>query len=105
MGGRHGSFGFGGEQRSYSFPRFAGGYLPVAVTATQGPNIPCEMVFLQADPDNTGQVWIGGSDVTGINGVQLEAGDMTGWIPIQNLNLVYTIGSDATQAVRYLIVY
>lgn len=103
--GKQGSFGFGGEQRSYSFPRFAGGYIAVGASRLRGPHIPCEMVFLQADPDNTGQVWIGGSDVSGLNGMQLDAGDVTGWIPIQNLDLVYTIGSNASQVLHYLIVW
>lgn len=49
---------------SYSFQHMASGYLVVGSSRGQGPNIPCEMVLLKADPDNAGQVYVGGNDVS-----------------------------------------
>ena len=103
--GKLGNFGYGGEQRSYSFSHFAAGYIAVGTAAGQGPNIPCEMVFLGADADNDGQVYIGGSDVSAVTGYQLDAGDATGWISIQNLNLIWVRGSSASQRLSYMLVY
>lgn len=101
-----GMFNFAPESNaSYSFPNFATGTLAVGTGATRGPNISCEMVWLKADPDNSGQVYVGGADVSSTNGIQLEAGDVFGWIPIRNLNLLYTIGSAANQKLNYAIVY
>ncbi len=101
-----GMFNFAPESNaSYSWSHFAAGYIAVGAAASQGPNIPCEMVYLKADPDNDGQVWVGGTDVSGLNGIQLEAGDVFGWIPIKNLNLLHVVGSDASQVLHYAIVY
>lgn len=93
-----------GANSSYSFHEFYAGNINVGTARVQFPNIACEMVQFKADPDNSGQVYIGGADVTTGIGWQLEAGDMTGWIPISNVGLVYGIGSAASQKLHYMIV-
>jgi hypothetical protein len=93
-----------GANSSYSFKRFYAGNINVGVARVQFPNIACEMVQFKADPDNSGQVYIGGADVTTGIGWQLGAGDMTGWIPISNVGLVYGIGSAASQKIAYMTV-
>ncbi len=93
-----------GANSSYSFNEFYAGNINVGAARVQLPAIACEMVQFKADPDNSGQVYLGGADVTTGIGWQLEAGDMTGWIPIKNISLVYAIGSAASQKLHYMII-
>lgn len=87
---KEGNFALGGVQRSYSFPRFHADAIPNSTSAVACPDMPCEQVFLQNDPDSEGNITIGSDRlaITG-EGFVLEPGDVTGWIPIQNLNLIW----------------
>ena len=99
-------FNYGPEANSsYTFPHFYAGNIPASAVRAQMPSIPCEMVRFKSDPDNDGQIYLGGDDVTTGIGWQLDAGDDTGWIPVHNLEEVYYICSDATQRLMYMIVY
>lgn len=93
-----------GANSSYSFGHFYAGRIAPSATRRQMPNIPCEMVFIKADPDNTGQVYIGGADVSSAIGMQLDAGEVTGWIPIKNTNLIWYICSSTAQNISYMII-
>ena len=87
---KEGNLAFGGVQRSYSFPRFHADMVPISLVAVACPDMPCEQVFLQNDPDSSGDIVIGELTRLGAtgNGFVLEPGDVTGWIPLQNLNLI-----------------
>jgi|SRR5690554_5499564 hypothetical protein len=104
MGARTAFTRYGVGNAAYSFGSFAAGQLVGSVTRKQGPPIECEMVFLRADPENSGTIWIGGADVTSAVGYQLDAGDATGWIPIKQLDLIYYICENAADRLQYMIV-
>lgn len=85
------------------------GELQGSATALQLPNIPCRMVWFKALADNAGNVYLGGSGVTvadgttdTTSGIELDAGDMIGPIPIVNLNLLYRICNNAGDDLTYL---
>lgn len=99
-----GNLAYGGIQRSYSFGHFLAGRLAGSLNVQHGPDEPCEMVWIKADPDNTGDVFIGGNDVNSIIGVELTANDVLGWIPIKNLNLLYYVCTVASDKLQYMIV-
>lgn len=87
----------------------ATGELAGSATAIQMPNVPCYMVKFKAEAANAGKVYIGGSGVTAIDGttdtttgLQLSAGDETGWIPVTNLNVFYRISNNAGDDLTYL---
>lgn len=103
MGGT-GHFALGGVQNSYSFPYAAAGRIVVGATAVRLPNIPCEQVFFRVPSSNTQTVYIGGQDVSSALGMPFLAGEFSPWIPIQNLNELYTIAGGAGQVLYYFIV-
>ncbi len=71
------------------------GELGGETSATQGPDVRAEMVMFKACVANTGNVYIGAtSGVTAKNGttdattgLELDAGQSTGWIPVTGGNL------------------
>jgi len=76
--------------------------------ALQLPNVACQLAWLKADSNNADQVYFGGSGVTTPNGtadttsgIELDAGDMWGPIPISNLNLMYGVSDTDAQKVEY----
>jgi hypothetical protein len=101
-----GNFGYGGDQRSYSFPFAGSGRITTSLTAVQMPNVPCEQVFFQNHPDSTDNVYIGGSDLPndGSLGFVLEPGNFSPYLPIQNLNQLYHVEGDATTYLQYFFV-
>ena len=86
------------------------GELAGVANATQLPNVAARYAWLTARSTNTGSVYIGGAGVTAPNnstdtttGIELVA-SATILIPIDNLNRLYYIGSDANQRLTYLVV-
>ena len=80
-----------------------------SASAVQLPNIPCRAVAISAISDNAGSVFLGGSGVTipdgttdTTSGLELEAGDMTQFIPVDNLNIFYIICDNAGDDITYL---
>lgn len=78
------------------------GELAGSTSALRMPDVPCRLVKFKAQADNAGEVFIGGSTVTKIDGstdvttgFELSAKEDTGWILIDNLNRFYRI-CDAT---------
>ena len=75
-------------------------------------SVKCKLVKLIADGANGGRVYFGGSDVTAADsaddardtteGLCLVAGADSGWMPYNNLNEIYVIGSGTGQRVTYL---
>lgn len=99
-----GSFPFAGPQRSYSFGFFHADMIPNSLTAVKCPDMECEQVFLQNDPDSTGNVIIGSSRLADTGeGLVLEPGDVTGWIPANNLNLIWHKDA-ASSTLNYMII-
>ena len=85
------------------------GEIQGSATAAQMPNITCRAVAFSADSSNAGSVFIGGSGVTipdgttdTTSGLELQAGDMTQFIPVPNLNLFYRICDNAGDDLTYL---
>jgi hypothetical protein len=85
------------------------GELAGSATATQMPDIKCQMVRFKAESSNGGGVYIGAAGVTIADGTTdtttgfaLEPGDETGWIPVDNLNRFYLISDNATDDLTYM---
>ena len=95
-----------------------GGYYTVTtgefapgVAAAVFPTVAGRLVRMKARAANTGKVCIGDdSSVTladgttdTTSGLELSAGEDTGWIPISNLNKFYGIGTGASDSVTYMV--
>lgn len=85
------------------------GELQGSATALQLPNITCKLVKFKARDDNAGNVYLGAAGVTkpeGITdtttGLQLDAGDDSGWIPVDNLNRFYRICDNTGDDLTYM---
>lgn len=100
-----GSFGFGGDQRSYSFGCFHADIIPNETLATYMPNLECEWACIKNRPDSTGNAYIGSQRLSVVGtGVYLEPGEITGWIPVTNLNLIWHKEDDATTNLEYMVI-
>ena len=93
----------------YSNTAIACGELAGSATALQMPSVACRLVKFKAVISNAGKVYVGGSGVTAVNGttdvttgLELGAGDETGWLPVGNLNLFYRICDNAGDDLTYL---
>jgi hypothetical protein len=86
------------------------GEISGTITAKQLPDIPCSKVKIKAVRSNSGNVYIGGANVTkvagGANnetaGYELDAGEETDWLPIDNLNKLYRICDNAGDELVYI---
>jgi hypothetical protein len=85
------------------------GELAGSATALQMPNVVCKMVKFKARGDNVGNVYIGGAGVTtpdgtsdSTTGFELDAGQETGWLPVDNLNTFYRICDQAGDDLTYI---
>jgi hypothetical protein len=104
MGQDTGNFGFGGEQRSYSFNFEHADKIPNSLVAVRCPEMKCEQVWIQNDPNSSGNITIGGDRlaVTG-TGIVLIPGATTGWIPVNNLNKLWHLDA-ADSTLNYMII-
>jgi hypothetical protein len=91
------------------FKKVLTGELAGATSATQLPDIPCRMVKFKAQADNAGAVYLGVSGVTKNDGTtdtttgyELDAGDETGWLLVDNLNRLYRICDNAGDDLLYI---
>ena len=85
------------------------GEIAGSATAARLPDIQCNMVNLKAVASNAGNVYLGGSGVTKVDGtadattgIELSAGQETGYLPINNLNVLYLISDNAGDDLTYL---
>jgi len=92
-----------------SYTTVATGELIGVTAATQLPSVACKMVNIKACNDNAGNVYIGGSGVTVANGatdtttgLQLDAGEETGWLTVDNLDTFYRIADNVGDDLTYL---
>ena len=81
-----------------------------SASAVQLPNIKGSMVYIKAVGSNAGNVYVGRSGVTVVNGttdttsgIELDAGEMLGPLPITNLNELYIICDNAGDDITYLV--
>jgi len=93
--------------KKYTAP--TSGELAGSVSAVQMPSITCSMVNFKAVLSNAGNVYIGISGVTVVDGTtdtttgfELGPGDETGFIPVDNLNRFYRISNNAGDDLTYL---
>lgn len=92
-----------------SYTTIASGELAGSATAVQMPAVACKMVKFKAVNSNAGNVYIGGSGVTVVtgttdatSGLELDAGEETGWLTVSNLNVFYRICDNAGDDLTYL---
>ena len=79
-------------------------------SATKLPDIKCTMVNFKAQSGNAGSVYIGVAGVTkptdsttdATTGLELDAGQETGWLPVGNLNVFYIICDNAGDDLTYM---
>jgi len=85
------------------------GEIQGGTTKEQLSDIPCSRVKLRALAGNSGNVYLGGSAVTipdgvtdATSGFELDAGQDTGWLDIENLNLLYRISDNNGDDLSYI---
>lgn len=66
------------------------------------PDQAARAVRIKAGAGNSGDVYVGRSGVLTTDGFHLDAGEDTGWIPVNNLSDVALIASGAGQDVSYI---
>lgn len=102
-----GDFAYGGIQRSYSFPLLHADKIPNSLVAVQCPNLPnvkIEQIFLQNDPDSSGNITIGDSRLAATgNGIVLTPGSVTGWIPLNDLSKIWHKDA-AASTLNYMVI-
>lgn len=98
-----------GDVGQKSYIVVACGELAGSAVALQMPNVACKLVKFKARQDNAGFVYIGGAGVTRpdgttdvTTGLELDASEETGWLPVDNLNRLYRICDNASDDLTYL---
>lgn len=99
-----GNFAYGGVQRSYSYPEFWADRIPNSTAGAQCPDMKSEQVFLSNHPDSSGNIILRGGPFSVGTGFTLGPGQVTGWIPVKNLNLIYHKDADATTYLEYMLI-
>ena len=87
------------------------GEIAGTTTAVQLPDIPCSKVKLKAVRSNSGNVYVGAEGLTKVTGgannttagYELDAGEETDWLVIDNLNKLYRICDNAGDELVYII--
>jgi hypothetical protein len=81
-----------------------------STSAVQLPNVAGSLVRIVARSDNAGSVYVGSSGVTKpdgttdtTSGLELTAGQDTGWMPLTNLNVLYMICDNAGDDLTYMV--
>jgi len=89
---------------------FATGEVSGSATAKVLPTIPGSMIWIKAVSSNAGDVYLGTSTVTVVNGTtditsgwELAAGEQIGPLPLANLNLLYIICDNAGDDIVYIV--
>lgn len=99
------------DYEGYDVTKLKCGELQGSATALQMPDIAAKLVRFKAVSSNVGDVYIGGAGVTVVDGttdvttgLELAAGDETGWIPVPegNLNAFYRICDNAGDDLTYM---
>jgi len=101
------------SQGLYGLPQYKSvqtGEVSGSTTAKQLPDIPAAVIKIKAVIGNAGNVYLGASGVTKVDtttdvttGIELDAGEETGWIAIQNLNILYIICDNVGDDITYMV--
>lgn len=81
------------------------GVIDVDNATEQLPDVTGGLVLLQADSGNSGQIYIVDADDKTTEGIRLNAGDATPWLPVTNLNVLFAYGSAVNQNLRYMVLH
>lgn len=81
------------------------------ITAAQLPAIECALIKIKALRSNSGNVYLGSSSAVTIAGAvtsttmgyELDAGEETDWLPIDNLNKLWMITDNNADDICYLV--
>jgi len=80
-----------------------------STSAKQLPDVDADSINIRAASTNAGNVYLGGSGVTVLDGttdtttgLELDAGQETGWISVPNLSLFYIICNNAGDDIVYM---
>lgn len=94
----------GGIQSSYSYiPGY--GKLVGQTSATQMPEIVIEQVIFRAKIGNSGVIYLGTDNaVTSDNGIPLQAGEWSPWLPVKSLDLLWYVCEYAADDLIFFIV-
>ena len=97
------------EVENIRYGKIQSGERQGSATAVQLPDISCRAVAISALSSNAGSVWLGGPGVTvadgttdTTSGLELQAGDMTQFVPVDNLSVFYIICDNAGDDITYL---
>jgi hypothetical protein len=98
-------------QYEYRHSGIKSGEVAGSATAAQLPTVSCGLVNIKAVSSNAGNVYIGGAGVTKVDGttdvttgIELSAGQETGFLPASNLNTFYYICDNAGDDITYLAI-
>ena len=97
------------EIQNVAYTKVQTGEIDGSATAAVLPSIACQLVCFKAVASNAGNVYLGVAGVTVVDGTtditsgfELDAGDSTPWIPVDNLNRFYLICDNAGDDLTYL---
>lgn len=97
------------KEQPGTFSIVKSGELAGSATAVQMPSVTCYMVNFKAAASNAGNVYIGGAGVTKpddttdtTTGWELDAGQETGWLFVDNLSTFYRICDNAGDDLVYM---
>lgn len=100
----------GGSVASTKYTTLATGELQGSASALQMPSVACSLARFKARGDNAGNVYIGVSGVTKpdgttdtTTGIELSAGEDSGWIPVDNINRFFRICDNAGDDLTYMV--
>lgn len=90
----------------------ATGEVAGSATAVVLPTISCDMIIIRAQSTNAGNVYLGTSSSATVaagntdatTGLELDAGQDTGWLPLSNLNQLFIICNNAGDDITYMAV-
>lgn len=98
-------FNFIGSVSTYSFHLFHADVVVNSMVAIQCPSVDCEWVCFKNNPTSSGNIVIGDERLSVVgSGVVLEPGDVTGWIPAQNVGLFWHKEDDQATQLEYMII-
>jgi len=93
-----------------SFNTIVSGEVQGGTTAAQMPDVPCALIKIKALSNNSGNVYLGadssvsiaGTVTSNTMGYELDAGQETDWLPIDNLNKLWMITDANADDVCYI---
>lgn len=91
-----------GQENQPKYDRIGFANVTMTGSAVQFPNVACSLVNVRARSTNAVVVGVGSTNaVTTTNAWSLAAGESTGWIPINNLNLLWGNAASGVLEVMY----